>query len=109
MKNKKLLAIRKVLMRGGTIRIGSHARHRMVKRGYFKGDLISAIMNGQIAEIQFGYVQELQKMTFKFVIEGLDQSGNPIVVVIAEGEPAKSYLVKTVMPPLDARRFSNCI
>lgn len=105
----KLLGIRKVLMRGGVIRLGNHAQQRMKKRGYSKGDIVQAILNGQLTEIQYGYVHEYNKITFKYVIEGLDMSDNPIVVIVAEGDADNTYLVKTVMPLLDKRRFKKCI
>lgn len=109
MKATKVKDIKKVLMSGcGYIRIGSHAKQRMQDRGYTKGDIVSSIMTGSVKEIQYGYNHDLGRSTFKYVIEGKDLSGNPIVSVLAE-EGKTAYLVVTVMPPTDHNRFTDCI
>ncbi len=86
----------------GYIRMGRHTKDRMYKRGYTKGDMVSAILKGNIVEIQF------ENNSFKYVIEGRDKSNNPIVVVLLE-EGRYEFLVVTVMPPTDNKRFSDCI
>jgi hypothetical protein len=102
MKNK-LKEIKKILMSGaGIIRISSHTKRRMDQRGYSKADLVAAIMNGQIVEVQY------ERQTFNYIIQGKDQDHNPIVVVIAENKYL-DYSIVTVMPPIDRSRFSECI
>ncbi|MDK8642432.1 MULTISPECIES: DUF4258 domain-containing protein [Niallia] len=100
MKVLKLKEIKKVLMTGkGVIKISMHTKERLVKRGYSKGDIVSAIFTGSVSEIQ-GYN--------KISILGRDKDHNPIVVVIAK-KRASYYKVVTVMPPIDRSRFRECI
>ncbi|PGT80591.1 hypothetical protein COD11_20985 [Bacillus sp. AFS040349] len=101
--------IKKILMGGfGYIRLGHHTKGRMAKRGYKKGDLVNAIVSGNIIESQFRYSQELGKNTLNYVIAGKDTSNNPIVIVVTE-EAKNQFFVITVMPPLDESRFTDCI
>ncbi|MEH6988413.1 DUF4258 domain-containing protein [Cytobacillus firmus] len=95
-----LKEIKKVLMTGnGKILIGTHTKKRLKKRGYSKGDIVSAIFNGEIVERQGAS---------KVVIAGKDMDDNPIVVVIAKHSHSTFKLV-TVMPPIDHFRFKDCV
>ncbi|MDC3424276.1 DUF4258 domain-containing protein [Aquibacillus sp. 3ASR75-11] len=105
----KLKDLKKVLMVNvGYIRLGSHTKRRMNKRGYTKGDMVSGVMTGEIVEVQYGFNYELRKSCFTYVVEGKDTSGNPIVIVVSE-EGRYKFLVVTVMPPTDRNRFIDCI
>ncbi|MEY8742064.1 DUF4258 domain-containing protein [Bacillales bacterium AN1005] len=84
----------------GVIKISMHTKERLVKRGYSKGDIVSAIFTGSVSEIQQGYN--------KISILGRDKDPNPFVVVIAKKRPFY-YKVVTVMPPIDRSRFRECI
>lgn len=96
----QLKEIKKILMTGkGKILIGSHTKGRLLKRGYSKGDIVSAIFNGEIIERQGAN---------KVAIAGRDKDDNPIVVVIAK-ENRLTFKVVTVMPPLDHHRFKECV
>lgn len=95
-----LKELKKVLMTGkGTISIGNHTKERLLKRGYSKGDIVSAIFTGEIVERQG---------VNKVVIAGRDKDNNPIVIVVAK-ESKLSYKLVTVMPPIDHFRFKDCI
>lgn len=95
-----LKEIKKVLMTGnGKIFIGTHTKKRLKKRGYSKGDIVSALFNGEIVERQGAS---------KVVIAGRDMDDNPIVVVIAKHSHFIFKLV-TVMPPIDHFRFKDCV
>ncbi|MEI2356275.1 DUF4258 domain-containing protein [Mesobacillus zeae] len=96
----KLKDLKKVLMTGkGQIVIGNHTKNRLIKRGYSKGDVVSAIFTGEIVERQGSN---------KVAIAGRDKDGNPIVVIIAK-QPFHSFKVVTVMPPIDHLRFRECV
>lgn len=103
--------IKKVLMTGnGEISISTHSMERLDKRGYNKGDVVSALLNGKIIEVQrkLSPNGKLQVFETVYVVEGIDLDNNPIVVCISKkGE--RVFKVVTVMPPLDSNRFSNCI
>ncbi|GLO68304.1 MULTISPECIES: DUF4258 domain-containing protein [Oceanobacillus] len=91
---KKCLLLKKIL-------ISIHSKERMSQRGYSSCDIIRAVLNGRIIEVQSrGY-------TKKFVIEGKDYSDNPIVIVLSEKKDG--YCLVTAMPPTDKNRFSECI
>jgi hypothetical protein len=94
--------LKKVLMgQGGTIHLSIHAKEQMAKRGYNKRDIALVIYNGKVIETQ-------HERNFKLVIAGLDQSRNPMVVVVAWKGGCRFEIV-TVMPPIDRRRFEKCI
>ncbi|QCJ45489.1 DUF4258 domain-containing protein (plasmid) [Bacillus sp. S3] len=96
----QLKDIKKVLMTGqGKIIIGDHTKKRLAERGYFKGDIVAAIFNGEIIERQGAK---------KVAIAGRDIDDNPIVVIIAKLTPI-AYKVVTVMPPIDHLRFNECV
>ena len=106
---RKLRGIKKILMsKEGFIRISTHTYERLKKRGYTKGDIVSCIMNGTIVEIQTGFNHDIDKLTFNYVIAGRDQDNNPIVIVLSE-EGKNLFKVITVMPPIDNKRFTDCI
>lgn len=106
---KKMREFKKILLSGnGYIRMSDHTQMRIHKRGYTKGDIVSCIMNGTVNEVQTQFCRKNNKSSFAYVIEGKDCSNNPIVVVLGE-EGNLSYTVVTVMPPLDNRRFKDCI
>jgi len=95
-----LKEIKKVLMSGtGKIIVGTHTRKRLNKRGYTKGDIVSCIFSGAIAEHQGAS---------KVAIAGHDKDGNPIIVVIAK-EANSVFKIVTVMPPTDHYRFKECV
>ncbi|WP_240468616.1 DUF4258 domain-containing protein [Gracilibacillus sp. YIM 98692] len=117
----KLKEMKKTLMMGiGYIRLSDHVKPiviktkkahkqgRLKKRGYTKSDIISAIMTGEIVEIQQGFHPQLKRPNEIYVIEGKDTHHNPIVIVVGE-DGRYQFVIKTVMPPLDKRRFKNCI
>ncbi|MFC0273749.1 DUF4258 domain-containing protein [Metabacillus herbersteinensis] len=107
--SEKLKEIKKVLMSlEGYIRMGAHVKQRMYKRGYTKGDIVSAIMGGEITDIQYGFNHDIGSNAFNYVIVGKDSSLNPIVVVLSE-EGKSKFLIITVMPPIDHKRFTDCI
>lgn len=106
---KKLKLIKKVLMSGnGYIRLGSHTKERLFKRGYTKGDLVCGIMTGSITRVQTGFNHALGRTAFTYTIEGQDRSHNPVVVILSE-EGSHGFLIVTVMPPIDHSRFHDCI
>jgi hypothetical protein len=107
--NEMIKTLKKVLMTGnGCIRLGSHTKERMTKRGYTRGDIVMGIMTGSIVEIQVGFNHIINQQTPSWVIEGVDESGNGIVVVVSvEGE--NSYSIVTVMPSMDKSRFQKCV
>lgn len=95
-----LKEIKKVLMTGrGKIILGFHSKKRLKNRGYSKGDVVSAIFNGEIVERQGAD---------KVAIAGQDKDDNPIIVVIAK-HCNLSFIVVTVMPPIDHSRFKICV
>jgi hypothetical protein len=95
-----LKEIKKVLMtRKGKIVISIHTKKRLIKRGYSKGDIVSAIFNGEIIERQGAK---------KVAIAGRDKDENPVVVVIAKLSDL-TFKVVTVMPPIDHLRFKDCV
>lgn len=97
-----LRTLKKELMSGrAVIRLSFHTRKRLKDRGYQKGDIVSAIMNGKVNGVQYDE-------GIKYVIEGKDMDNNPIVVIVAITEPLH-YVIVSVMPPIDRRRFTNCI
>lgn len=96
----QLKDIKKVLMTGqGKIIIGPHTQKRLAQRGYFKGDIVAAIFNGEIIERQGAK---------KVAIAGRDKDDNPIVLIIAK-LTSVNYKVVTVMPPIDHNRFKECV
>ncbi|NRD81040.1 DUF4258 domain-containing protein [Bacillus sp. BRMEA1] len=105
----KLRDMKKILMsKDGHIHIGNHTYKRLIKRGYDRGDIVSCIMNGSIVEVQTGFNHDIRKYTFNYVIAGRDKDSNPIVIVLSE-EGKRLYKVVTVMPPIDNKRFFDCI
>lgn len=107
--NQMLKRIKKVLMTGnGYIRLGKHTKSRMAKRGYTRGDVVMGIMTGSILEIQVGFNRKMNQHLPTYVLQGFDESGNSIVIIVSvEGE--KSYSIVTVMPPIDKSRFQKCV
>lgn len=98
-----LKTLKKGLMNGrAVIRLSFHTRKRLKDRGYQKGDIVSAIMNGKVNGIQY------EDGKVKYVIEGKDMDSNPIVVIVAFIAPLH-YVIVSVMPPIDRSRFTNCI
>lgn len=96
----KLKEVKKVLMTGkGSITLSNHTNRRLIKRGYLKGDIVAAIFNGEIVEYQ---------TATKVSIAGNDMDHNPIILVMEKKAP-DSFHVITVMPPLDHKRFKECI
>jgi hypothetical protein len=95
-----LKEIKKVLMtQRGKISMGPHTKEKLEKRGYSKGDIVSAIFSGEIVERQ---------SKNKVAIAGRDKDENPIVVVIAKNSDSNFFIV-TVMPPIDHQRFKDCV
>lgn len=91
--------IKKVLFSGkGSIKISYHTKSRLKKRGYSKGDLVAALLNGRIIERQGIH---------KVLVAGRDKDNNPIIIVIAK-DGVNDFTVVTVMPPID-RRFKECV
>lgn len=105
-KTTRIKKIKKALM-SGKIFISDHSKKRMAKRGFNNADIIRGILSGKIVEVQKGYDPVLLIEAFKFIIEGKDLHGNPIVVVLVER--LDGYYIVTAMPPLDVSRFSKCI
>jgi hypothetical protein len=98
--NMNLKEIKKVLMtQRGKISMGPHTKEKLEKRGYSKGDIVSAIFSGEIVERQ---------SKNKVAIAGRDKDENPIVVVIAKNSDSNFFIV-TVMPPIDHQRFKDCV
>lgn len=109
MKLRKMKVFKKILLSGdGYIRISEHADLRMKKRGYSRADIVSCIMNGIINDVQLHSNTQQDKPSFAYVITGRDRSNNPVVVVLGE-EGEKQYTVVTIMPPVDKKRFKDCI
>jgi len=107
--NGKLRVLRKQLMtHKAIIRMSSHTKRRMDKRGYTKSDIVVCLMSGQVTEMGYGYSHRLKKMTLNLVIEGRDSDHNPMVTIVGlDGET--EYTIVTVHPPIDRTRFKNCI
>lgn len=105
---EKLRAIKKVLMSGNTIRIGTHTRDQLMKRGYSKRDILHCIFTGQITEVQRGMNYYANKVCPTYVIAGRDTFENPIVVVISD-EGNNLFSLVTIMPPIDKNRFEETI
>lgn len=95
-----LKEIKKVLMSGnGKIIVSKHTGKRLSERGYSKGDIVSCLFNGTVAE---------QQGATKVAVAGHDKDGNPIIVVVAKVSERTFKLVR-VMPPTDPYRFKECI
>lgn len=96
-----VVEIRKSLFRG-TILLSDHTLKRMQQRGYHKGDLIRCIMSGHLIERQVSSHRQ-----YRYVVQGVDDSNNPIVCVFQK--EGKGFRVITVMPPYDRHRFDSVI
>lgn len=94
--------IRKCLLNRKTF-ISSHSKKRMQERGYTTIDIICCLLNGKIIESQS------QHNSMNYVIEGSDYYNNPIITVWGENRHTNGYILVTVMPPIDKKRFSQCI
>lgn len=97
----------KIALLQGKIFFSSHSKERLYLRGYDNVDVMRAILNGKIVEVQRGYDNEAGEQALRFVIEGKDYSNNPIAVVLSER--MDGYYLITVMPPMDESRFAECI
>ncbi|MGN8842541.1 DUF4258 domain-containing protein [Niallia sp. HCP3S3_B10] len=96
----KLQEVKKVLFsRKGRIIISIHTMQRLEQRGYTKGDIVTAILNGEIVERQ---------SISKVAVLGRDTDDNPVVVVIAKVSN-QQFKIVTTMPPIDRSRFRYCI
>ncbi|WP_374717717.1 DUF4258 domain-containing protein [Neobacillus sp.] len=92
--------IKKCLMtRKRKIVLGKHAKEQLLKRGYTKADICSALLGGTIIE---------QQGANKVAIAGKDTDNNPVIIIIAK-ELDSSFKIVTVMPPIDHQRFIDCI
>lgn len=105
-KSSRIRHIRKCLLSRKVI-MTNHAKERMVQRGYNSVDIIRAVLNGLIVEVQRGFDPEEKKNALVFVIEGKDYFDNPVIIVACER--IDGYCIVTVMPPTDKKRFSECI
>ena len=96
-----LKMIKKALMQG-RIRLTKHVLEQMDKRGYTKSDVLACIMSGERTSIQpYRYSK---KVSAVIVIEGVDQDGLPMVVVVGHDFSAKAlFAVVTAMPPIDEK------
>lgn len=91
----EMKVIKKALMQG-RIRLSVHVMERMEKRGYTKSDLISCIMRGERTRLQ----PYKQKMCA--VIEGYDQDGHPMVIIVGHDFSKRAlFTIVTAMPPID--------
>ncbi|MDQ0273498.1 DUF4258 domain-containing protein [Cytobacillus purgationiresistens] len=79
------------------MRISSHAKEKMFSRGYYKRDIISCIMSGAITSKQF------IKNQIRYVIEGVDDDGYPMVVIVGKHSIHQYLLIITIMPPISKK------
>ncbi|MBE7123429.1 DUF4258 domain-containing protein [Bacillus cereus] len=84
--------------------IGGHTELRCMKRGYFRKDIISCLNSGEITRVQN------DSDDTKYIIEGEDSDGNPVVAVVAIRNMVEfDFKLVTFMPPVDNKRFSRVI
>jgi len=94
--------IKKALLKE-EIRISSHAKERMTKRGYTYSDLISCIWGGELTKKQFF------RNRISMIVEGNDMDGFPIVLVVGKDETKLTGLVIiSVFPPIKGK-YKNVI
>lgn len=94
----------------GMILTGFHTKERYNNRGYTGQDIVSCILTGKVIEIQTGYNVRYKRQCRNLTVKGVDQCGNAIICVLSRiSRKENIYMVVTIMPPCDKKRFGHLI
>jgi hypothetical protein len=94
---------KKILMGGkGYIHLSQQSKEQVEQLGYFRSDLVSVFLTGEIKEIAY------QNARVHWKIIGKDTSSNPMIIMVRK-ENQNGYTIMSVLPFMDQDRFNECV
>lgn len=110
-RDTELLKLQKAIKgEEGAILAGFHTKERYRNRGYTEQDIKSCILTGQVIEVQRGVNVRYKCECRNLTVKGVDSSGNDFICVLSQiSQKNNIYIVVTIMPPCDMKRFGKLI
>lgn len=110
-KDNELLKLQQAIKgEKGAIIAGYHTKERYINRGYTSKDIETCILTGEVVEVQVGYNVRYKRNCRNLTVKGVDRCGNPFICVFSRiSRKENIYLVVTIMPPCDKKRFGKLI